>query len=237
MNLTPGLCSGNQPQEKLSIRPDFRMLSTWSATLNTDANGRAVTQFRLPESLTNYQILAIAASGPDQFGDGESAVTLNKPFMILPSMPRFLNLGDTVEGSVVLQNQTGKAGAAGLRINLPKDSPLELLDSVERQLNLPVGPTALRIKFKAARFGKAQSNLTATPLSGGPLEKDDGRGESPVGVTGRTATAAGGGGRREDEGKHRGRAERTEGGGGVGGWVQAPAVATTGSSKRPGARR
>ena len=44
------------------LRKDFRVLAFWLGSVTTDARGRASTDVKLPESLTTYRIMAVAAT-------------------------------------------------------------------------------------------------------------------------------------------------------------------------------
>ena len=59
----------------------------WNATVRTDAQGRARAEFKAPDSLTRYRVIAVAATKQGQFGAGESAFEINKPIMIESAMP------------------------------------------------------------------------------------------------------------------------------------------------------
>jgi uncharacterized protein YfaS (alpha-2-macroglobulin family) len=74
--------------------------------VKTGADGRAAVDVKMPDNLTRYRVVALAASGERNFGKGENAITARLPLMVRPSPPRFLNFGDTFELPVVLQNQT-----------------------------------------------------------------------------------------------------------------------------------
>ncbi len=90
----------------IAIRANFNPLAAWAPVVKTDATGRAVVEVKVPDNLTRYRIVAIAAAGDKQFGKGENALTARLPLMIRPSPPRFLNFGDTFKLPVVVQNQT-----------------------------------------------------------------------------------------------------------------------------------
>ena len=69
-----------------TLRKDFRVLAFWVGSVVTDANGHAGVDVKLPESLTTYRIMAVAARpgvalrigrqrGPhQQAGDAEADV-------------------------------------------------------------------------------------------------------------------------------------------------------------------
>ena len=107
----------------------------------TDANGKAVVKFKLPDNLTRYRITAVAVTKSKQFGKTESNITAKKSLQVRPSAPRFMNFGDKIELPVVLQNQTDQpltidvamrasnavlTGANGKKITVPANDRVEI---------------------------------------------------------------------------------------------------------------
>ena len=92
--------------EPIRARVDFSALALFAASVPTDAEGRARVPVKLPDSLTRYRVMAVAASGPRSFGSAEATIVARLPLMVRPSAPRFLNFGDRFELPVVVQNQT-----------------------------------------------------------------------------------------------------------------------------------
>ena len=97
---------GEAGAEGIALRTKFDALALFEPALRTDAEGRAVVRFSVPDSLTRYRVMAVAVAGGTQFGKGEANITARKPLMLRPSPPRFLNFGDVFELPIVLQNQT-----------------------------------------------------------------------------------------------------------------------------------
>ena len=56
---------------------------------------RATVTFTAPDNLTAFRLMAVAAdrSGA-RFGSGESRITILKPLLLAPVLPRFLTAGD-----------------------------------------------------------------------------------------------------------------------------------------------
>ena len=90
----------------ITMRKNFNALAVFAPTLRTNAGGIAQMQFKLPDNLTRYRVIAVAVAGGKKFGTGESAITARKSLMVRPSAPRFLNFGDTFELPIIVQNQT-----------------------------------------------------------------------------------------------------------------------------------
>ncbi|MFN8001898.1 MAG: alpha-2-macroglobulin family protein [Acidobacteriota bacterium] len=100
--------SGEAPNAEMRLRKDFNALAFFAASVPTDARGRATVSLKLPDNLTRYRVMAVAAMGENQFGTTESTITARLPLMVRPSAPRFLNFGDRFALPVVVQNQTDK---------------------------------------------------------------------------------------------------------------------------------
>ena len=174
------------------IRTDFRTLAAWSATVKVGENGIAVVPMKLPESLTEYRVIAVAISGADRFGTGKSSLTIRKPFLALAALPRSVNIGDTFEAGATLRNQTGTAAPATLTIDLPANSPL-VIEGPKTLTASALGdvPTELRFKFRALKTGTATFNLKAKLADGIGVERNDAlRASIPVTVTRRLETVA-----------------------------------------------
>lgn len=109
--------AGQSPTAMLQMRQNFTPLAAFIPGLTTDDQGRVTAKFKLPDNLTRYRIMAVAVSGTDHFGSGESQLTARLPLMVRPSAPRFLNFGDQFNFPVQLQNQTDEALPVQLVMN------------------------------------------------------------------------------------------------------------------------
>ena len=173
------------------IRQDFRTLAVWAGAVAVSSSGSASVDMRLPESLTSYRIIAVAASDADQFGVGTSKVEVRKPLMLQPALPRFVNIGDTFEAGVVVFNRTGTVGPVTVRAALGDES---LALNGPSEITVPaVGdkPIEVRFAFRANKPGRP--NLV---FSGGVNGASSGEssdkvaGSFPVSVTQRLAVVA-----------------------------------------------
>jgi hypothetical protein len=129
------------------VRKDFKAVAVWQAQLPTDASGRARVEFDLPDNLTSFRIVAVASDKTDRFGKGWSSITVTKPLVSQPSLPRFLVQGDRAEVGVILNNGTGKAGQASVGLTGEGFEPR----SAEQQTTLAAGQTSeIRFPIQAA---------------------------------------------------------------------------------------
>ena len=187
----PGGGGGEDPTGE-GIRTDFRVLAAWSATVKVGDDGMARVPMKLPESLTAYRVIAVAASGADRFGGATSEVRVRKPFSLLPALPRFVNLGDTFEAGAVVHNQTGANGDANVSLVLAKDSPVVVDGPSTITLpGLSDKPTEVRFKLKATKVGPLRLTLKGSIGAGGTPETTDAvAGGFPVSITRRLEAVA-----------------------------------------------
>src|SRR5204863_2365053 len=69
------------------VRKDFRVLAFWLGSLVTDAGGRAAADVTLPESLTTYRVMAVAADKSSRFGGGDREIRTRKPVLLRAAFP------------------------------------------------------------------------------------------------------------------------------------------------------
>ena len=98
--------AADRSRAPIAVRTNFDALAVFAPAVKTDAAGRATIEVKLPDNLTRYRVMVVAAAGEKQFGSGEANITARLPLMVRPSAPRFLNFGDRFELPVVVQNQT-----------------------------------------------------------------------------------------------------------------------------------
>src|SRR4029077_19284407 len=75
-----------------------------------------------PGAVTRYRLVAVAAAGNNQFGSAESAITIQKPLLIIPSMAQSIRSGDQLAARAVIRNDTGHQ--ENVRVALTLDSRL-----------------------------------------------------------------------------------------------------------------
>ncbi len=139
----------------IRMRSDFAALALFSPRVKTDAKGRATIPVKLPDNLTRYRVMAVAAAGDKFFGATESTITARLPIMVRPSAPRFLNFGDRFELPVVIQNQTDAPADASVVVratNASLDAPAAKRVRVPPNDRVEVRFGAGTVKAGTARF-------------------------------------------------------------------------------------
>jgi uncharacterized protein YfaS (alpha-2-macroglobulin family) len=154
--------SGNAPggNTPIAVRTNFNPLAAFAPEAKTDASGKAKVEVKMPDNLTRYRIVAIAASGDKNFGKGESAITARLPLMVRPSPPRFLNFGDTFSLPVVVQNQTDAAMKVKVAVRATNAT---ITDGLGREVSVPANDRVeILFPAAAAMAGTARFQLAAT---------------------------------------------------------------------------
>jgi uncharacterized protein YfaS (alpha-2-macroglobulin family) len=145
-----------------TMRKDFRVLAFWVGSVITDANGEARVDVTLPESLTTYRIMAVAADKASRFGSGDSEIRINKPITMKPTFPRFLARGDKASFGAVVTSQLKAKGSATVTMKSLDPAILELTGPLKKNADIAAGG-AVEVKFDAVAkaIGKARIQMTA----------------------------------------------------------------------------
>jgi len=158
----------------LSVRTNFDALALFSPSVRTDATGVAHVNLDLPDNLTRYRVMAVAADNAGRFGGGESTLTARLPLQIRPSPPRFANFGDSFELPVVVQNQTDQEMVADV---VAETSNLTLTDAHGIRVKVPANDRVeVRFPVKTDAAGTARYRISATHGA----DADSAAGEFPV---------------------------------------------------------
>ena len=142
-------------------RSDFNPLATFQSTVALNRNGEANVSFTLPDTLTRYRLIAVAY-GEQQFGVGESELTVGLPLMVRPSLPRFLNLGDNAELPVVVQNTTDQPMTVKLAL---RAANLTITGEPGRRLMIPANDRR-EIRFTAEPIETGTATVQVIVQSG-----------------------------------------------------------------------
>jgi uncharacterized protein YfaS (alpha-2-macroglobulin family) len=143
----------------VETRGNFKSTAYWNAHLVTDEEGKAIVLFRLPDNLTTFNIMCVAQTASSEFGYGETRITVSKPLLLQPSLPRFARLGDRFEAGVVVHNFTQEKGTVRLQMNA---EGLEFKGKALIEFPLEPGEgKEIRQPFQASRVGNATFSFRA----------------------------------------------------------------------------
>jgi hypothetical protein len=147
-----------QPAQPIAVRTNFDPLALFAPDVRTDADGFARVDYTLPDNLTRYRVMVVAATEQD-FGKAETNVTARLPLMVRPSAPRFLNFGDRFELPVVLQNQTDEPLTVDVAVNVAN---LVLADDQGKQVEVPANDRVeVRFATTTENVGTARAQIGA----------------------------------------------------------------------------
>ena len=137
-----------------AIRSRFKTTVLFAPAVLTDADGKASVEFTLPDNLTTYRIFALAVDRGDRGGTGGSSLTVTKPLLAMPALPRLARIGDQVEAGVVVHAPSGKIHQ--VEVTATATGPLKLQGETKRTVSLPEGkPREVRFHYKAEGSGEA----------------------------------------------------------------------------------
>jgi hypothetical protein len=145
-----------------TLRKDFRVLAFWLGSVTTGNDGSASLNVRLPESLTTYRIMAVAADRASRFGSADAEVRTNKPLTLKPTFPRFMTVGDRAYFGAVVGSQLKSGGTATVTMKSLDPGVLELVGATEQQVALgPSGNLEVRFEARGKSIGRARVQMTA----------------------------------------------------------------------------
>jgi alpha-2-macroglobulin len=90
-------------------RKNFRYTAFWKGDIRADKKGKAELNFKLPDNLSTFRIMALAAAD-GKYADYEKEFRVQKALVVQPLMPRFIRPGDELQIGAVVINQTGADG-------------------------------------------------------------------------------------------------------------------------------
>ncbi|MCB2209451.1 Ig-like domain-containing protein [bacterium] len=100
---------GADAAESTSVREDFPDTAFWRADVITGADGTALLEIPLPDSLTTWVVDVRGLTEDYKVGQVEAEVVTQKQLMVRPVTPRFLVEGDQVELAAVVHNNTNES--------------------------------------------------------------------------------------------------------------------------------
>ena len=146
-----------QSAETVALRKNFAALAVFAPTVTTDAKGLAKVSVKVPDNLTRYRVMAVAVAGAKRFGSGEANLVAQKPLMVRPSPPRFLNFGDSFQLPITIQNQTDVAMGVQLAM---RATNLTLSNASGVSVRVPANDRVeVRLLAKADKAGVARAQV------------------------------------------------------------------------------
>lgn len=155
-----GVAGATAGAPAIQLRERLSPFALFEPDATTGRDGQVTVPIELPDDVTRYRLVAVAASGPRSFGHAESTITARKSLMVRASPPRFLNFGDSFVLPVVVQNATDQEMVVQLAIradNLQIDGPAGFETRIPAR-----GRTELRFPASTRRAGVARFQVAAS---------------------------------------------------------------------------
>lgn len=148
----------------LSIRRNFADSAYWNARLRTDADGKARVEFKLPDSLTGWQVVVTAISKDMRVGRHETSFRTARTIMIQPILPRFFTEGDRMRVAANVHNLS--EARQTVRVRLKVDNG-KLAGEADKEINVEAhGSNTVSWDFRAGDAGTAELLMSAEAPAG-----------------------------------------------------------------------
>lgn len=86
----------------------FDTLLVWKPRVALDANGEALVDVPLNDSLTSFRLVAIADEGVQRFGTGSTSIRVTQDLQVLSGLPPLVREGDRFAAMLTLRNTTAR---------------------------------------------------------------------------------------------------------------------------------
>lgn len=150
------------------LRKLFKSTAFFAPAVPIGPDGRGSVSFKLPDNLTTYRVMVVAANKKGQMGSTQTPLLTRKAFAVEPVMPRFVYEGDELVVQARVFNATASAGSATVKAAF---SGLELVDASDQagQAKVAAGGSAslgYRVKVSAgAKTAKVRYLATMGSLA------------------------------------------------------------------------
>ncbi|HML96348.1 MAG TPA: MG2 domain-containing protein [Thermodesulfobacteriota bacterium] len=137
--LLPDISIGLSPKGGgFAARKEMQFLSTqgirrvkpvafWSGPLEADGDGNVSYKIDMPQFQGAVRIMAVAARG-EEFGSAEKFTRVKSPIVLLPTVPRFFSLNESVVIPVSVRNDTKKDGTITVDMKIEGPASTGVMD-------------------------------------------------------------------------------------------------------------
>ena len=138
----------------IELRSDFSETAFWKPQLLTDADGSAVIEFQVPDSVTSWSVWVHAITRDFKSGSLHRETQSVKDLMVRPYVPRFLREGDSAELKVVVNNASGQAMSGTVALDI-----LDTETNTSALAAFGLTPDKAAVAFSAAAGGSANATF------------------------------------------------------------------------------
>lgn len=154
---------GGEGGETQNYRSAFATTAAFLPNVIVPDSGETEVSFALPDNLTRFRVMAVAATRDGRFGSAQSRVEVNKPLMVRPALPRFASVGDVFDARSVV---TRLEGEGPVDVEVSVSGPVTLEEDAQKQIELDGGSKPVTFRVKALAPGEARFRVVATTRDG-----------------------------------------------------------------------
>ncbi len=138
------------------LRSNFEPVALWLASLETAEDGSFSADCLLPDTLTTYEVYAVAlGAAGDSFGQAEGSFLVNQELMLTAGTPFFMSTGDKLLLPLTITNNGEKAGSWEVTLEGAGDVAPQQIELAARATG------TLFFEVKAAAEGECRLRWTA----------------------------------------------------------------------------
>jgi uncharacterized protein YfaS (alpha-2-macroglobulin family) len=137
----------------------------WSGPVTADKEGNARVAFKVPEFQGALRIMAVAIDA-DRFGSSFRLTRVRDPLVLLPTLPRILSFGETLQVPVTVRNDTGKPGA--IQVGLSAQGPVQI-EKGTQTVEIPAGRE--KTVYFTVKTGNGSGNVAFLATASGNGEQ------------------------------------------------------------------
>jgi uncharacterized protein YfaS (alpha-2-macroglobulin family) len=145
-----GANPGGDGGAAFSMRSVFKYVSYWNPSIELDSRGNGSFEFEVPDNLTGWRVLVMAATPTDRLGLGETSFRVNLPTEVRPVMPNQVTEGDRFDAAFSVMNRTD--AARDIRVTIAAEdgvvAPVAHTETVHLE---PYARTTVQAPVEAAR--------------------------------------------------------------------------------------
>lgn len=166
-----------------TVRKDFADSALWLVNIETDADGNATAKFRMPESLSSWQMRTWSVADGLQVGSATTQAVTRKNIMIRLQKPRFLVERDEVVISALVTNDFENAESVAVRLEIDGETSLKLMGDVAAEQTVRVDAHGqVRVDWRCKAI--AEGSVTLRTIALGSRESDAMQDSMPILVNG-----------------------------------------------------
>lgn len=109
---------GFNQQNEDGSRTDIRYTAYWNPLIKADSNGKAEVTFKLPQNLTTFRLMALAAKD-GKYASIKKEIRVKKSVVVRRNLPRFIRPLDKLKMGAVITNQTDITSPFTVQLETP----------------------------------------------------------------------------------------------------------------------